>query len=80
MCAAHAASARVVLDGRGANAPAVYANRTARAEWVADQLPRALQGHLDGINFDLVGGARHLPSTRMQRVQWEMGQVCNRRH
>lgn len=78
MCAAHAANARVVLDGRGANAPAVYANRTARAEWVADQLTRALHGHLDGINFDLVGAACHVPCTRMQRR--ELWEVCNPRH
>lgn len=55
MCAAHAAGARVVLDGRGANPAAVYGNRTARRAWLDAQVQRAVAEHLDGINFDLVG-------------------------
>ncbi|KAI3428045.1 hypothetical protein D9Q98_006431 [Chlorella vulgaris] len=53
MCAAHAAGARVVIDGRSANPVAVYGNRTARAAWVAEQVQHAVEAHLDGINFDL---------------------------
>lgn len=45
----------MVLDGRGANSPSVYGNRTARAAWLVQQVRLALDGHLDGINFDMVG-------------------------
>ncbi|KAL4440207.1 hypothetical protein ABPG75_003208 [Micractinium tetrahymenae] len=53
MCTAHAAGARVVLDGRGADSPVLYANATARAEWISDRVRFAQERHLDGINFDL---------------------------
>lgn len=56
MCTAHAAGARVVLDGRGANSPELYASPAARTAWIADRVRYARERHLDGINFDLVGG------------------------
>ncbi|GAB4818243.1 hypothetical protein N2152v2_005289 [Parachlorella kessleri] len=52
-CKAHSAGARVVLDGRGANSPSVYGNRTARRAWLAGQVRLALDGNLDGVNFDM---------------------------
>lgn len=67
MCTAHAAGARVVLDGRGANSPSVYANATARAAWIAGRVRYALERHLDGINFDLVG-------VLLTRLWWVGGQ------
>ena len=54
LCAAHAAGARVVLDGRFDPA-AVLHSAEARTAWVAAQLGKARQLHLDGVNFDLVG-------------------------
>ena len=56
LCTAHAAGARVVLDGRFDPA-AVLGTAEHRSAWVAAQLGKALRLHLDGINFDLVGAA-----------------------
>jgi len=53
LCAAHAAGARVVLDGHF-NPHAVLGSAVARTAWVAAQLDKARRLHLDGINFDLV--------------------------
>ncbi len=44
----------VVLDGRGANTPSVYGNKTARTAWLHEQVQLAVEHHLDGINFDMV--------------------------
>lgn len=46
----------VVLDGRGANSPHVYGNKSARAEWLAQQVDLAARVGVDGINFDMVMG------------------------
>lgn len=46
--------ARVVLDGRGANPPSVYGNKTARTAWLQQQVDLAVEHGLDGINFDMV--------------------------
>ena len=53
LCAAHAAGARVVLDGHF-DPHAVLGSAAARTAWVAAQLRKAQELHLDGINFDLV--------------------------
>ena len=66
VCTAHAAGARVVLSGTSAGTPAIYANRTARAAWLADMVDKAVSAGLDGINFDLVR-CMHL-TTRLKRT------------
>lgn len=45
---------RVVLDGRGANSPSIYGNKTARTVWLSQSLDTATRVGLDGINFDMV--------------------------
>lgn len=57
LCVAHAAGARVVLDGHF-DPHTVLGSATARTAWVAAQLHKARSLHLDGINFDLVGADR----------------------
>lgn len=42
-----------MLDGRGANPPAVYGNKTARRAWIQQQVDQATDLGLDGINFDM---------------------------
>lgn len=63
LCAAHAAGARVVGLARFEPAE-LLGNASARSVWVAAQVARARELHLDGLNFDYVSGSAEAEEPR----------------